>query len=306
MRNLSIRTKILTIVVVVNLVGAVTMGLYLHQTFSSGLHLTAKDSVAVAKGAWEDMTTHSAKKPGFSEYAQDAKALTDRMKKVTGQECGLLLQKSAGDEKTYAAARAAAGSPDNWSEGETYVLASATDEGLSRKMQFKASADSVPDMGKLVGIENGACAKTCHGSVKGQGDFWGVSWSTDGRSLAHSVVPVLDASGKPIGLVYSIRDLSTQADADRTSMLRTLAIIALGLGFGAVAIVLALNSLVLKRLTGMIHSMEDLGIRVAGGDFGASFTADGSKDEIGEFQEFFAKFVTAVTSMLRTVMSKGA
>ncbi len=201
MRNLSIRTKFLALVVVVNLIGALTTSLYLHQSFSSGLQVTAKESVSLAKGAWEDITSHSGKAASFGEYAKDAVPLTERMKQITGADYGLLLQKSAGDAKDYAAARSSRQLPDNWSEGDTYVLAASTDENLAEKMQIKASPDGVSDAGKVVGIENGACSKTCHGSVKGEGDFWGVGWSTDGHSRAHSVIPVLDSAGKPIGLL---------------------------------------------------------------------------------------------------------
>lgn len=306
MRNLSIRFKFISLVVLINLIGAVTVGIYLHQTFSSGLSVTADESVRLTKGAVDDITTHSAQKLGYAYLVGEAPGLVERMKKITGSDYGLLLVKDPAEEKAYAAARTLAKQPNNWSEGETYVLAASTDEALGQKMVIKAQPGDVPGSGRAVGIENGACSRQCHGSVKGEGDFWDVSWSTDARSRAHAVVPIMDASGKPIALMYSIRDISAQADSDRTSMLRTLGLIAGGLALGALAVALALDKLVLARLTRMTEAMEDLGMRVAGGDFGATFTPDGTTDEIGEFETFFAKFVNAVTSMLRSTLAKGA
>ena len=40
-----------------------------------------------------------------------------------------------------------------------------------------------------------------------------------------------------------------------------------------------------------IATMEDLSMRVAGGDFDAKFIPDTANDEIGRFEQFFAKFL---------------
>jgi len=64
-----------------------------------------------------------------------------------------------------------------------------------------------------------------------------------------------------------------------------------------------LDSWVFKRLNRMIHTMEDLSVRVAGGDFEAKFTPDGTQDEIGQFEQFFAKFLDLMTSTLRALTS---
>ena len=69
--------------------------------------------------------------------------------------------------------RAAKSLPDNWAEGDTYVVAGTTDEAFAAKMTLKTPAADVPEIGKLVGIENGACSKTCHGGVKGDGRLLG-------------------------------------------------------------------------------------------------------------------------------------
>lgn len=302
--QVSIRTKILVGVVIVNLLGAVCVAVYLHQTFSGGLQVTARRSITLSKNAWEDITGHDGVKLDFAGLTRDGGDLVARMKKITGADYGVLLSKSEGSPKAYAALRTAAGKPNNWDEGDTYVIVGSTDEALASKMQLKTTPDAVPDIGKIVGIENGACAKTCHGSVKGQGDFWGVSWSNDSNSRAYAVVPISDASGKPVGLLYSIEDITAQADVDRTSLMQTLGVILFGLVAATVLIYFMLNAFILGRLTKMITQMEELGVRVAGGDFDARFQPDGTNDEIGQFEEFFAKYVDLTASMLKSLLAK--
>jgi HAMP domain-containing protein len=50
--------------------------------------------------------------------------------------------------------------------------------------------------------------------------------------------------------------------------------------------------------------MEDLSMRVAGGDFCAKYTPDGSNDEIGKFEKFFERFLDLMTSTLRSLSEK--
>jgi methyl-accepting chemotaxis protein len=302
MRDISIRWKILVWVILVNLVGAVTVGVYLHQTFSGGLDVASRDGVRLSKSTWEDIVSHTGKPANFANLVTQGPGLTERMKKITGSEYGLLLAKTEGDQKSYAAARAAANLADNWDEQKTYVLVGSTDEALADKMQLQTAPEGVPEMGKLVGIENGACSKTCHGGVKGEGEFWGVSWSNDDKSRAYAVVPILDAGGKPIGLVYSVKDISAQADSDRASLIRTLLVIAGGLIAATVLIGFLLHALVFNRLTKMIEAMEDISVRVAGGDFDAHFEPDGTDDEIGQFEQFFARLMDLIAGTLKSVM----
>jgi HAMP domain-containing protein len=160
----------------------------------------------------------------------------------------------------------------------------------------------VPEAGKIVGVENGACTQTCHGAVKGAGDYWGVMWSADSKSRTHAVFPVTDAGGKSIGVVYSIEDISASADAAKTSMLRTLAVFGLTLLIATFAIGGMLDVWVFRRLAAMITTMEDLSVRVAGGDFSVHFEPSGASDEIGRFEQFFARFLDLVSATLKSVL----
>lgn len=302
MKNLSIRTRILAAIVVMNLIGALVVVVYLHQSYSGGLDVAAEHSVNQSTAAWNDITGHDAPDGLSVETLQaNGAGYVDRMKAITGADYGLLLDKNAIDETMYAQVREASNVANNWDERDVYVLAASTDEATAERMQMGASADSVPEIGRLVGIENGSCTKTCHGAVKGEGDFWAVSWSDDSTSRAHTVFPVVNSGGEPLGLVYSIENISGSADAAKGSLLRTLLVIGLTLIASTIVIGGVLDSLVFKRLNRMVASIEDISIRVAGGDFDARFTPDGTTDEIGRFESFFARFMDLVGGTLKSL-----
>ena len=54
----------------------------------------------------------------------------------------------------------------------------------------------------------------------------------------------------------------------------------------------------------MISTMEDLSVRVAGGDFSAQYEPDGSNDEIGQFEQFFAKLLNLMSQTLKSAMDQ--
>lgn len=304
MKNLSIRTRILAGLVIVNLLGATAMIVYLHQSYSGNLDVAADKTVRLGAGAWEqiqgDETIDVVKDPAAG---MDVLA---RMKKVTGADYGLLLDKSQLKADDYAAARQKANLPNDWDERENYVLGGVTDEAVAEKMAFGVAAEDVPDIGKIVGIENGACSRTCHDSVHGSGDYWAVQWSTDSRSRAHAVFPVTNERGEQVGVVYALEDISGLAEDAKDSLLRTLLVIALTLVVATVAIGGVLDMLVFKRLNRMIASMEDLSVRIAGGDFDASFEPDGTTDEIGHFEGLFSRLMEIMTGTLKSLMQKSA
>lgn len=296
--KVSIRTKILGGVVIVNLLGAMAVVVYLHQTFSSGLDDTAALMATQSVAAWEQLGGAGALTDPVASPGKIT-ALLDKLKAITGADYGFLLDKQATTQDAYAKMREARNVPDDWDERETYALLTSTDEAAGEKMQIKATPDSVPETGKLVGVENGACSKTCHNSIQGSGDYWAVRWSTDRKTRGHAVFPVAGAKGEPVGLVYGIQDISKQAEGARTSLMQTLTAVGITLLAATLVIGGIVDSLVFRRLARMTASMEDIGLRVAGGDLNAHFVPDGTSDEIGQFETFFAQLMDLVSSTLR-------
>lgn len=299
----SIRTRILTGVVLINLLGAIIVVVYMHQAGAGGLDIWAQESLNVNSASWTAVSAVGADELGDINDPASAIKYLESVKNVGGADVGLLIDKTALDQKAYEKALEAQGKASNWDERENYVLVASTDDALAEKMQLKATPDAIPEIGKIVGIENGSCTAVCHRSIKGEGDFWKVSWSTDGNSRAHTVFPVTGAKGAPVGVVYGIEDITKQAEDSKWNIYQTMIVIAITLLISTLAIGGMLDSWVFKRLNRMIHTMEDLSVRVAGGDFEAKFTPDGTPDEIGQFEQFFAKFLDLMTSTLRALTS---
>jgi methyl-accepting chemotaxis protein len=299
MKNVSIRTKILAGVTLVMLVGAIVVVVYLHQSYSSGLDVDAQDAVSESVAAWEVLADVAGGRlddigpnPGTIEHLV-------KLKEITGTDYGLLMDKARLDREEYDAARSDMGLASNWDEREEYVLVAATDEAAAENMQFGVPAEQVPEIGKVVGIENGACSETCHGDVGGSGEYWGVAWSEDRHSYTHAVFPVTEEGMEPVGVVYAIADISPQADAARESLTRTLVVIGLTLLVATLVIGWMLDTLVFRRLGRMIVTMEDLSIQVAGGAFDVSFEPGDRQDEIGQFENFFARFLELVSGAFK-------
>jgi len=302
MKNMSIRTKILLGVVLVNLIGMLTVMIYLHESYSGELDVTGTETLSVGRSTWDQLASLGADEFGAITDSAAAVKYVAAAKEITGAEVGLMIDKAALDQAAYAKAREAAGQPNNWDERENYVLIAATDEKAAEDMQLGATSDTVPEIGKLVGVENGACSKTCHGAVEGSGDYWKVRWSKDSSSRAHGVFPAVDSTGKSLGVVYIIKDISAQANSARTSQVRTMFVIMFGLVVSTGLIALMLNALIFNRLNRMVASMEDISVRVAGGDFDARFEPDGTNDEIGRFEQFFARFLDLVGGTLKSLV----
>jgi HAMP domain-containing protein len=295
----SIRFRILTGVVLVNLLGACIVMVYLHQSYSGGVAQTATVALGQSTATWTAIQTLAADELGNVKDPKSAQAYADQMKTITGDEYAILIDKKEIDPAAYAKARQAAGLPNNYDEGQTYVTMALTKEEWAKEFAFNPTPDSVAEMGKLVGVKNGACSKTCHSSVKGAGDYWGVTWSDEpGVTEAHGVTPIV-VNNKPIGVLYSIQDASAQANAAKTSMYQTLAVIGITLLVATFAIGWMIDVWVFRRLRRMTESMEDISMRVAGGDFDARFEADGTSDEIGQFEDFFARFMDLVSATLK-------
>lgn len=301
MKNLSIRTKILAGVVCVNLLGILIVMVYLHQSYSGQIAVQAGRTVEMASAGWQQLSTIGGQKFDPNNAKQIA-ATIDALKKTTNMDYAYLVPKESAPVATYAKLRQSLGLPNNYDEGSTYAMLYTTNDGLVERMQFNPTPDSIPEMGKVVGVENGACSKTCHNSVKGTGDYWGVTWSNDSGSRVHAVFPVVDASGKPVATVYAIEDVSSTANAARSSMLRTFVVIGVTLVLATLFIGMLIDILIFRRLRRMTASMEDLSMRVVGGDFEAQFVPDGTNDEIGQFEQFFSKFMNVISGTLKSLL----
>jgi len=282
LKNTSIRLRILSGVVLINLLGAMAVMVYLHESYSSNIYMAAGHAASQGLAAWEQIKGTDVSVDPL-ENPEEVQRILSGMKEVTGADYGYLVDKDLIDQETYSAARETLGLPSNWEERDTLALLVATEGAPEDAMQFSVPPADVPENGRAIGIENGACSKMCHDHLTGEGDYWYERWSEDRKSRAFGVFPTTDVAGQPVGAVYVIEDISRAADEAKDSMNQTLAVIGITLLVATLVIGLMIDVLVFKRLRAMTASIEEISMRVAGGDFDAQFVPDGTNDEIGSF-----------------------
>jgi len=125
------------------------------------------------------------------------------------------------------------------------------------------------------------------------------------RTFARGLVPLTDAAGGQVGGVVVLHDITQLHD----SMLRARSGILITLG--AVSVLMALillalvQRLVFARLDRMTTTLEDLGARLAGGEYDVGKLAPtGPKDEIGRFEEFFGSFLVVMGGLVKELTAR--
>lgn len=303
MKNLSIRSRILAGVVLVNLLGAVAVMVYLHQSYSKSLDDIIARTGTHGLAAWEEIKGVDVVVDPVAQPTEAAEILNS-MKAVTGADYVLLIDKSATTEAAFSAARETLGEASTWNERDNYGMLAATDEDAAEKAQFELAPAEVPENSRIIGLEVGSCTKTCHDGVTGEGDYWAVRWSNTSASIGHAVFPVFAEGNDPVGVIYAMEDISQQADAANKGMMQTLLVVGLTLVVATLTIGALLDLLVLRRLASMTRSIQEISMRVAGGDFDAHYEPDGTNDEIGSFEAFFSDFIKLVSMTLKQLSGR--
>jgi hypothetical protein len=116
---------------------------------------------------------------------------------------------------------------------------------------------------------------------------------------------VRESSGKIVGGLV-VRHNVTALHADmQLGLLRALVLLG---GLAIVASILVypvVDRLIFRRLRNMMATMEDMSVRLAGGDYGVgSVQQPVRKDEIGGFESFFGDFLRLVGNTLRTLSDR--
>lgn len=219
---------------------------------------------------------------GYMELGQEIDQFLEQIREQTGDDVALLLLKEPMDAAAWAEYRAGKGLRDNWNDNEAFVVASSSSDRVAADA-ISADADiaALPQAGQTFdNVEE------------------------DGLAIARGMFPVRDAAGETIGAVYVRHDITQTAAALRAERLTVLAFV-LGMMFLVTVIIMFLmDRLVFKRLNGMIEGMQEISTRLAGGDFDVHYAGTGSADEIGRFEEFFARFIDMVGGTFKQFTKK--
>jgi hypothetical protein len=211
---------------------------------------------------------------GYMELGQEIDDFLVRMKAQTGDDFALAIQKKFLDEKAWAETRGER--RNSWGDDPEMVVVDVTRSDAPIAGAGTELGD-VPESGRFL-------AAVEHGS----------------RRFVRGVVPVLDASGQRVGGLFVLHDVTALRDRAWSEQLRLVLLI------GGVAIVVLgllfvlFEVLVFRRLANMMKTMENVSVRLAGGDYDVGATIDSkSPDEIGRFEKFLGNFLVAIGSTLR-------
>ena len=198
---------------------------------------------------------------GYLELGKEIGGSLQAMKKLNGNEFGLLVDKGRMDEKKWTTSRAAVGVRNNWSDMPSLLLVENTSSD-NDMLRYDGKIEDLPDEGKPLEIVN-----------KG------------GRALARGVFPVRDVAGVKIGAIFVLRDITSVYEEMRSARLQAiLTVVGLTVLLGVV-LVAVFQALVVRRLRKMIG----VATRVVGGEFDLEIVPS-APDELGEFETLFEQF----------------
>lgn len=209
---------------------------------------------------------------GYIELGEGIGHFLGKMKAQTGNDFAMFVPKKFIDESEWARTRGAA--RNNWKDFPDVVVVNSTTQ------------DPIVDAGAIA-------AAAPPGKVLEQVE-------QNGAFFARGAFPVRDAAGNVVGGLVVRHDVTALHAGMQEGLLQALAIV-LGLVLlAAILVYVLVERLIFRRLRRMMSTMEDLSVRLAGGDYtvGAAVHA-GSQDEIGRFEKFFGEFLTLVANTLQ-------
>jgi HAMP domain-containing protein len=223
---------------------------------------------------------------GYLEMAEEMGHFLSRLSAQTGDDYALLVLKRDGagkalfEPEAWKAMRVRQRLPDDWDVFPDYVVV----EDTAKEPAAFAGArlDAVRPGGQLLGE-----------LARGE------------QTFARGLVPVNDAAGRRVGGVVVLHDITQLHESmtrARAGILITLVAVAILMALVMLGLV---QQLVFARLTRMTGALEDLGARLAGGEYDVGKLAPtGPKDEIGRFEEFFAGFLVAIGGLVKELTSR--
>jgi hypothetical protein len=192
----------------------------------AGMELGATAFALRAVRPW----VHGGRVLGYVELAEDIDHFLSAVKARTGDDYGLLLMKKYLDEREWASVLGPRA--NTWNDRPDVVVVDATTftDGI---VDYDGDVAKVPEAGETLGhVERGD------------------------RVFARAIFPMRDATGRRVGGVFILRELTSARASARDAAVRTaLALVALGLA-GALAAIWIVRRLVFRRLGAVRLALE--------------------------------------------------
>jgi HAMP domain-containing protein len=199
-----------------------------------------------------------AKLLGYVELGSEIAGFVDALKKQTGREYGLVVQKKFLREADWKIQRERFNLRDNWNDQAGTVLAANTwkDESI---FAYNVDIAALPDQGLTIGQVT-------------KGDL----------IFSRSVFPIKDASGAKVGAVFVLYDITLMYRGLQATKWWTI-----GATAGLIVIICAILLLMLSRLVfRRLKKITHVAILLVGGDYQTPVTVS-AQDEVGMFEELF-------------------
>jgi hypothetical protein len=213
---------------------------------------------------------------GYVELGEGIHHFLGKMKAQTGNDFAMFVSKKLMDQSEWGRTRGA--SRNNWNDfADVVVVNSTTQDSI-----VDAAAVAAGDTGRILD-----------------------EFEQNGSTYARGVFPVRESSGNIVGALVVRHDISALHADMRAGIVRALGFL-IGLAIVASLLVYILvDRLIFRRLRGMMTTMEDLSVRLAGGDYSvAAAVAPARKDEIGAFETFFGEFLVLIGNTLRALADR--
>jgi len=210
---------------------------------------------------------------GYVELGEGITHFLGKMKAQTGNDFAMFIHKKLIDQSEWARTRGS--ERNNWNDFPDVVVVNST------------IAEAIVDAGAI------AAGHEPQGKVLEE-------LERGGTVFARGVFPVRDSGGTVVGGLVVRHDISALFAGMRQGLIQALGFL-LALTLGAAGLVyLLVDRLIFRRLQGMMSTMEDLSVRLAGGDYSVSAAGTQARnDEIGRFETFFGEFLGLVGNTLR-------
>jgi len=219
---------------------------------------------------------------GYLELGEEIDGFLERMKRETGDDYALLVEKRHLDRKLFAEVRRLAGRRDEWDDHPTEVVVDATTAGPSMAA-WTGDVTFLPAGGLFLGEAR-----------------------EDGRTWARGALPVTDASGHRVGILVVRSDVERMHANMTGARRRVISLLVVVAACAAVLLVVAANVLVFARLRRTTTLLEDVSARLVGGDYGVAGAVPQAErdDELGRFETFFGRFIAVVGETLKELTAR--
>jgi len=208
---------------------------------------------------------------GYLELGTEIHTFLARLKRVTGDEYGMLLDKRSLEPASWAFVT---GRPERWSERPELVAVTSTD-GSDAMFGSLGKVDEIPARAELLERVR-------------VGD----------RLVARGLFPLRGEDGAVVGAVVVLHDISALMGGVTELRLRVVLLVVLLAAALAALVTFLLETLVFERVERMSRTLEELPLRLARGDLEHVEAPPPADDELGRVEGFLDRAIEAVGSFV--------